>query len=192
MASRTPLRPGVYAPTLTFFVPDTEELDIPAIKKHAVRLAKAGLVGLVTMGSNGEAVHLTREEKSAVTRASREALDEAGFKDVPVIAGASENSIQLAVSLCKDAAEAGAEYALVLPPSYYKAQSSDALIFEFYTALAEKSPVPIIIYNYPGAVSGVDLDSDFMIKLVEATNGKICGAKFTYVFQFLIDLVVHC
>ena len=65
----TPLRHGIYAPTMTFFDPETEDLDIPTIKKHAVRLAEAGLVGLVTMGSNGEAVHLTRAEKASVTRA---------------------------------------------------------------------------------------------------------------------------
>jgi L-threo-3-deoxy-hexylosonate aldolase len=166
--SRTPLRHGIYAPTMTFFDKETEELDIAAIKKHAVRLAKAGLVGLVT-----------REEKSAVTKATREALDEAGFKDVPVIAGASENSIRGAVELCKEASAAGAEYALILPPAYYRAQSSEALIFEYYTSVAEQSPIPIMLYNYPGAVSGVDMDSDFMIKLAEATKGKICGAKFT-------------
>jgi L-threo-3-deoxy-hexylosonate aldolase len=44
-----PLRHGIYAPTMTFFDKETEELDIPVIKKHAVRLAKAGLVGLVTV-----------------------------------------------------------------------------------------------------------------------------------------------
>ena len=64
---RTPLRAGVYSPTMTFFDPETEELDVPTIKKHAVRLAEAGLVGLVTMGSNGEAVHLSRAEKQTVT-----------------------------------------------------------------------------------------------------------------------------
>lgn len=164
---------------MTFFDKETEDLDIPTIKKHAVRLAEAGLVGLVTMGSNGEAVHLTREEKTAITRATREALDEAGFKDVVVIAGTSENSVRGAVEMCKEAEAAGAEYALVLPPSYYRAQSSEALIFEFYTELAEQSPIKIILYQYPGAVSGVDMDSDFMIKLVKATNGKVCGAKFT-------------
>ncbi|KAH9832397.1 L-threo-3-deoxy-hexylosonate aldolase [Teratosphaeria destructans] len=179
MAPSSRLRPGIYAPTMTFFHQETEDLDIPTIKTHAVRLAKAGLVGLVCMGSNGEAVHLTREEKASVTRATREALDEAGFQDVAVLAGTSENSIRLAIQATKDAAEAGAEAALILPPSYYRAQSSERLIVEFYTAVAEASPVPIIIYNYPGAVSGVDLDSDLMIRLVEATKGKVCGAKFT-------------
>jgi len=178
-SGRRPLRHGIYAPTMTFFDKSTEDLDIPTIKKHAVRLAEAGLVGLVTMGSNGEAVHLTREEKSRVTKATREALDEAGYKDVVVMAGTSENSIRLTVELCQEAARAGAEYALIVPPSYYRAQSSETLIYEYYTAVAEQSPLPICLYNYPGAVSGIDLDSDFMIRLVEATKGKICGAKFT-------------
>ncbi|KAK3059583.1 L-threo-3-deoxy-hexylosonate aldolase, partial [Teratosphaeriaceae sp. CCFEE 6253] len=89
------------------------------------------------MGSNGEAVHLTRDEKRTVTKATREALDEAGYADVAVLAGTSENSVRLAIEACKDAADAGAVAALILPPSYYRAQSSDALIFEFYTSVAE-------------------------------------------------------
>lgn len=88
--SRRALRHGIYAPTMTFFNKDTEDVDVANIKKHAVRLAEAGLVGLVTMGSNGEAVHMTREEKTLVTRATREALNEAGFHDVPVIAGMAQ------------------------------------------------------------------------------------------------------
>ncbi|KAK3669680.1 L-threo-3-deoxy-hexylosonate aldolase [Recurvomyces mirabilis] len=178
-SSRRQLRHGIYAPTMTFFDKESEDLDIPTIKKHAVRLAKAGLVGLVTMGSNGEAVHLTRDEKTAVTRATREALDEAGFKDVVVIAGTSESSVRLAVELNKEQAAAGAEYALMLPPSYYRAQVNESMMFDYYTTVAEASPLPIILYNYPGAVSGLDMDSDFMIRLVEATKGKVCGAKFT-------------
>lgn len=177
--ARRALRSGIYAPTMTFFDKETEDLDLQTIKKHAIRLAKAGLVGLVTMGSNGEAVHLTRDEKSAVTKATREALDEAGFNDVPVIAGCTESSVRSTVELCKEAAAAGAEYSLILPPAYYRAQVNEALIFDYYTAVAKQSPLPIILYNYPGAVSGVDMDSDFMIRLVEATQGKVCGAKFT-------------
>ncbi|KAK5110995.1 L-threo-3-deoxy-hexylosonate aldolase [Meristemomyces frigidus] len=173
------LRHGIYAPTMTFFNKESEDLDIQTIKKHAIRLAEAGLVGLVTMGSNGEAVHLTREEKIAVTKATREALDEAGHSNVAVIAGCSESSVRLAIELTKEQAAAGAEYALVLPPSYYRAQVNESMMFDYYTALAEGSPIPIILYNYPGAVSGLDMDSDFMIKLVEATKGKVCGAKFT-------------
>ncbi|OQN97544.1 hypothetical protein B0A48_16698 [Cryoendolithus antarcticus] len=177
--ARTPLRHGIYAPTMTFFDLQTEDLDLPTISRHAVRLAEAGLAGLVTLGSNGEAVHLSSAEKTTVTQTTRKALDEAGFSSVPVIAGCSENSVRRTVETCQEQAEAGAEYALILPPSYYKAQSSEALIFEYFTEVAEKSPLPVILYNYPGAVAGVDMDSDFMIRLVEATKGKICGAKLT-------------
>ncbi|KAJ5103430.1 dihydrodipicolinate synthetase family protein [Penicillium argentinense] len=173
----TPLRPGVYAPTMTFFN-DDESLDVASIRRHAVRLAKAGLVGLVTMGSNGEAVHLTREERSTVTRETRSALDEAGFQNVPVIAGTSEQSIRGAIELCKDAAAAGAEYALILPPSYYRyAVGNDDTLYEYFTAVADASPIGLVLYNYPGAVAGIDMDSDLIIRI--SSHPNIVGTKFT-------------
>lgn len=162
---------------MTFFNPETEELDIPVIKKHAVRLAEAGLVGLVTMGSNGEAVHLSRAEKAAVTRATREALDEAGYQNVPVIVGASEHGIQLTIELCKEAEAAGGEYVLILPPSYYRYAIDEDALYEYFTKVADGSPLPLILYNYPGAVAGIDMDSDLLIKLAKHPN--IVGTKFT-------------
>ncbi|CAG8221033.1 unnamed protein product [Penicillium nalgiovense] len=176
--SLTPLRPGVYAPTMTFFDAQTEELDVASIRRHAVRLAKAGLVGLVTMGSNGEAVHLSREERMTVNRETRSALDEAGFSNVPVIAGASENSIRGTIDLCKEVAASGGEYALIVPPSYYRAAvGNDETLYEYFTAVADGSPVPLILYNYPGAVAGIDMDSDLIIRISEHPN--IVGTKFT-------------
>ncbi|KAG2412126.1 hypothetical protein HFD88_009682 [Aspergillus terreus] len=178
MSARTPLRPGVYAPTMTFFNPDTEDLDTPTIRRHAVRLAKAGLVGLVCMGSNGEAVHLTREERQTVIRETRTALVDAGFANVPVIAGCSEQSIRGTIELCAEAASAGAEYALIVPPSYYRyAVGNDDTLYEFFTAVADKSPIPVILYNYPGAVAGIDMDSDLIIRISQHPN--IVGTKFT-------------
>lgn len=174
---RRSLPTGIYAPVMTFFEPETEDIDIPVIKKHAVRLAKAGLAGLVTMGSNGEAVHCTREEKVAVTQATREALDEAGFESTPIVFGATEGSVKGTVELSKLAYAAGADYTLVLPPSYYRAQMDEEAIYNYFIDLADASPIPIILYNYPGAVSGVDMDSDFLIKLAKHPN--IVGTKFT-------------
>lgn len=162
---------------MTFFDPETEDVDIPTIKKHAQRLIRDGLVGLVTMGSNGEAVHCTREEKLAVTKATREALDEAGFTSTPIILGATEGSVRGTVELSKLAAEAGADYTLLLPPSYYRAQIDEESIVDYFNAVADTSPLPVIIYNYPGAVSGIDLDSDVLIKLGQHPN--IVGTKFT-------------
>ena len=178
MTQRTPLRPGVYCPTVTFFHPDTEELDTPTIRKHAVRLARAGVVGIVAMGSNGEAVHLTRAERQTVIRETRAALDDAGFRNVPVIAGASDQSVRGSVELAREAAAAGAEYVLVLPPSYYRyAVGSEDALYDFFTGVAEGSPLPVIIYNYPGVVAGIDMDSDLIIRISQHPN--IVGTKFT-------------
>ncbi|KAM3467983.1 hypothetical protein MY5147_008388 [Beauveria neobassiana] len=174
---RRPLPCGIYAPTMTFFDPETEDLDLSTIKKHAQRLVRDGLVGLVVMGSNGEAVHCTREEKLAVTKATREALDEAGFASTPIILGATEGSVRGTIELCTLAAEQGADYALILPPSYYRAQTDEAVICDYFTAVADASPLPIILYNYPGAVSGIDMDSDLIIRLAQHPN--IVGTKFT-------------
>lgn len=163
---------------MTFFHPDTEEIDTSTIRSHSVRLAKAGLVGLVTMGSNGEAVHLTRDERKTVIRETRSALVEAGFSNVPVIAGASEQSIRGTIELCRDSADAGAEYTLIIPPSYYRgAVGNDDTIYQFYTAVADTSPLPVILYNYPGAVAGIDMDSDLIIRISQHPN--IVGTKFT-------------
>ncbi|KAF7544029.1 hypothetical protein G7Z17_g10275 [Cylindrodendrum hubeiense] len=177
VAGRRPLPTGIYAPTMTFFDPETEEIDVPTVKKHAERLARAGLAGLVTMGSNGEAVHCTREEKLVVTKATREALDDAGFSSLPIILGATEGSVKGTIELSKLAKEAGADYTLVLPPSYYKAQMDEEAVYNYFIALADGSPLPIILYNYPGAVAGLDMDSDLLVKLAQHPN--IVGTKFT-------------
>jgi len=175
--SRTPLRPGIYAPTMTFFDPETEDLDLPAVRKHSVRLAEAGLVGLVTMGSNGEAVHLNRSERNLVTKATREALDEAGYRDVPVIVGASAQSIRGTLELIKEAEQSGGEYVLLVAPSYYRSAMTEDALYEYYRGVADASPLPLILYNYPGAVAGIDMDSDFIIKISEHPN--VVGTKFT-------------
>ncbi len=162
---------------MTFFDADTEELDIPTVKKHAERLVRDGLVGLVTMGSNGEAIHCTREEKIAVTQATRDALDAAGFTDTPIIFGATEGSVKGTIELCKLAAQAGADYTLLLPPSYFRALMDEEAVYSYFTAVADESPLPLILYNYPGAVAGIDMDSDLLIRLAKHPN--IVGTKFT-------------
>ena len=172
-----PLVPGVYAPTIAFFDDKTEDLDIPTIKRHAVRLAFAGLHGLVTQGSNGEAVHLSRTERKAVTAATREALDEAGYNDIPVIVGCGAQSIRETIELCQEAQVSGGDYAMILPPSYYAALYTSESQFEFFTRVADASPIPILIYNYPGAVSGIDMTSDVISNLAKHQN--IVGVKLT-------------
>ena len=176
-AAHRPLVPGVYAPTLAFFERDTEELDLTTTAKHAVRLARAGVAGLATQGSNGEAVHLTHVERRSVTRATRRALTSAGFSDMPIIVGCGAQSTRETIELCRDAYDAGGDYALVLPPAYYRSTLRDGSLVEFFTGVADSSPVPILVYNYPAAVSGLDLDSDVIIELSKHPN--IVGCKLT-------------
>lgn len=171
------LKPGIYVPTIAFFDPETEDVDVAAVAKHAVRLAKAGLTGITTQGSNGEAVHLSHEERKLITSTTRKALDEAGFTAMPIIVGCGAQSTREAIELAKDAKAAGGDYALVLPPSYFKTSYAHADIMRFFTDLASASPVPILIYNYPGAVAGVDLSSDDIVALAKHPN--IVGCKLT-------------
>lgn len=174
-----PLAPGVYVPTVCFFDPITEDLDTATIATHAVRLAKAGVTGLCTQGSNGEAVHLTHSERQTVTSTTRSALNAAGFSHIPVIVGCGTQSIRETVEYCREAYAAGGDYALVLPPSYYAPlfSPSAATVIEFFKTVADQSPIPLIIYNYPGAVSGMDLSSDLIIQL--SAHPNIVGVKLT-------------
>lgn len=172
-----PLVPGVYCPTQCFFDPATEDLDLSSISKHTIRLAKAGVVGITTNGSNGEAPYLSPSERKLVTATTRTALDNEGFHSIPIIVGASAESVRGTVQLCRDAEEAGGDAVLILVPSFFKWAMNAKTIETYFTRVADQSPLPVIIYNYPSAVAGIDLDSDILIKLAKHPN--IIGTKFT-------------
>lgn len=174
--TRPSLSPGIYVPTAAFFNED-ESIDLEATKKHAITLATAGMKGIVTHGSNGEAVHLNNEERTLITKATREALDATSHQSVVVIAGCGAQSTRETIRLCVEAASSGAQYALVLPPSYYGSLLDETHILGYFHAVADKSPIGILIYNFPGATPGVDLTSDQIIALSEHPN--ICGVKLT-------------
>ncbi|KAK4237947.1 hypothetical protein C8A03DRAFT_15546 [Achaetomium macrosporum] len=176
--STPPLPEGIWAPTQVFFHDDaTTSLDLETIALHAVRLARAGVAGLVTNGSNGEAVHLTASERAQITQTTRTALDTAGFTHIPVMAGASDQSLQGTLSLIEDARQAGAAAVLLLVPSFFRWAMDAAAIEKYFLAVADASRLPVVIYNYPGAVAGLDLDSDLLVRLAEHPN--IVGTKFT-------------
>ena len=176
-APERPLTAGIYVPTVTFFHPETEEVDFETVGKHAVRLAKAGVAGITVQGSNGEAVHMSNQERIEVTKATRKALDDAGFPEMPLIVGAGAQSTREAIIFAKEAAQAGGDYILVLAPSYYKGMVPQKNVLEYFTDIATASPIPLLIYNYPGVVNGIDLSSEDIITL--AKHPKIVGCKLT-------------
>ncbi|GKT44383.1 putative 4-hydroxy-2-oxoglutarate aldolase, mitochondrial [Colletotrichum spaethianum] len=175
-APRPALAPGLYVPTVAFFRSD-DSVDIETTTSHAIRLAKAGVAGLVTHGSNGEAVHLDHAERQLINQTTRAALDLVGKSDLPLLVGCGAQSTRETIQFCQEAGASGGNYALVLPPAYYGGLLTTEHILQHFREVADASPIPILIYNFPGACSGLDLNSDTIIALSEHEN--IVGVKLT-------------
>ena len=169
---------GVYVPSLAFFHPETEDVDSATLERHLIRLVNAGVAGIVVHGSNGEAVHLSRAERAAMIRVARDAIfHEGSDSKIPLIAGCGAHSTREAAELCADAAKAGATHALVLPPSYYNALLPDDKVVQHFYDVADRSPVPLLVYNFPAAASGRDLSSDTILRIAQHPN--VVGVKLT-------------
>ncbi|UJR27478.1 hypothetical protein I4U23_008763 [Adineta vaga] len=178
------LPPGIYVPIPTFFQdqPDGEQpVDVDTITRHVQFLCSAGVHGIVCMGSTGEAVHLTEDERQLVIQTARKAIDQSSSSSskTKLIAGCSQESVRGTIHLIEQAAKAGAEYAMVLPPSYFLAWTSNRsdVITSFYTKVADKSPIPVVIYNFPGVTQQMDTTQETIVKL--AAHPNIVGIKCT-------------
>lgn len=161
---------GVYPPVPTFFHED-ESLDLETLRTHIARLREKGVTNIVALGSNGEAVHLDRDERRAVIAAIREA---AGAQ-AQILAGAGGQSTRETVALCQLSAGAGADVALILPPSHYGGKMGMAVQRAHFLAVAEESPLPVMVYNMPANAAGVDLDAETLIAL--SVHPNIIGVK---------------
>lgn len=168
---------GVYVPSLAFFTPN-EDVDSATLERHLIRLVNAGVAGIVVHGSNGEAVHLSRSERASMIRVARDAIfHEGSDAKIPLIAGCGAHSTREAVDLCSDAAKAGATHALVLPPSYYNSLLTEDMIVQHFYDVADRSPIPLLVYNFPAAASGRDMSSDVILRTAKHPN--IVGVKLT-------------
>ncbi|KAH7920407.1 aldolase [Leucogyrophana mollusca] len=171
-----PPPPGIYVPAVLFF-DSKEEFDVPAIKSHILRLAQGGVTGIVVQGSNGEAQHLSHDERKEAIRITRQTLDENGFQNCVIIAGCGAQSARESKKLCADAKEAGAAFVLVLTPSVWPGQMTKENILRFHREVADHSPLPYMVYNFPTVTAGIDLDSDTILTLSEHPN--IVGTKLS-------------
>ncbi|KAF8849065.1 dihydrodipicolinate synthetase [Acephala macrosclerotiorum] len=171
----SPIPPsGVWCPAVTFFNHENDTVDLVAQKQYYAYLSKSGLAGLVILGTNAETFLLTREERYAIIAAAREAVGPA----FPIMAGVGAHSTKQVLELIADAVKAGANYLLVLPPAYFGKATSPAVIERFYADVSAFSPIPIILYNFPGVCNGVDMDSELIIKLAKK-HKNIVGIKLT-------------
>jgi len=164
------IRPGIYPPLPTFF-DEREELDLATFRQHIMRLSESNIAGYVVMGTNGEAVHLTNTERTQVIEAAREAAGD----DAQILAGCGDQSTRTTIANCQQAARSGANFALVLPPSYFKGRMDARALITHYTTVGDHSPLPIVIYNMPASAAGLDLDAATICTLAEHPN--IVGVK---------------
>jgi len=184
--SSAPPPPGVYVPVPTFFVPKTSPvyssinapLDLETQARHSIYLAKCGIRGLVILGSTGEAIHLTNKERFAVLSSSRNELEKAGFKDYPIIAGTATQDIEGTLTQLTEAKEAGAQWGLCLAPGYFAGAITQEGIILWYKAIADKSPIPIMIYHYPGVSNNVRVSPSTFVTLSKHPN--IVGCKLSH------------
>jgi 4-hydroxy-2-oxoglutarate aldolase len=170
MAESPILRSGIYPPLPTFF-DRWDELDLATLRRHIQRLAETGVAGYVVMGTNGEAVHLSNEERAQVIETARAAAGEHAL----ILAGCGEQSTRATIANCQQAARSGANAALVLPPFYFKSRMDFRAQIAHYRAVADSSPLPVVIYNMPANAAGLDLDATTISALAEHPN--ITGVK---------------
>lgn len=143
------LTAGIYAPIPTFFKQDaSESVDIEAIVAQVVYLAGAGVPPLLC-GSMGEAHHLLPSERASIIRASRSALDKAGFESTPIITGTGSGSLQETLMLTRDAADHGSDAVIVIASGYFAGvlANDKKALHDFFWEVAEQSPIPVLIYN---------------------------------------------
>jgi 4-hydroxy-2-oxoglutarate aldolase len=170
MAESPILHSGIYPPLPTFF--DAQDgLDLATLRRHILRLAETGVAGYVVMGTNGEAVHLTTDERRQMIETARDVAGE----NAPILAGCGEQSTRATIANCEQAARSGADAALVLPPFYFKGRMDSHALIAHYRTVADNSPLPVVIYNMPASTGGLDLDATTICTLAEHLN--IIGVK---------------
>ena len=160
---------GVFAPIPTPF-DDDGAADPDRLRAALARWVRRPLAGFVILGSNGEAVLLDEDESDLIIAAAREAVPHGR----PLIIGTGRESTRAAIRAVRRAADLGADFALVRTPGFYKNQMTTDAFVRHYTAVADASPVPILLYNFT-ALTGVNLLPAAVARL--AAHPNIVGMK---------------
>lgn len=160
---------GVIPPITTPFEANGE-VHFAALRRNVEQYRSAGLEGFVVAGSTGEAVMLSADERRRVFEAVRESAGNS-----LLIAGVGCESVAETLRLIGHAAKSEYAAALVLTPHFYRAQMSrPETQLAYFRAVADASPVPILVYNFP-QMTGIDLPLDVISALTEHDN--IVGIK---------------
>ena len=161
---------GLYPPITTPFTHD-DRLALTELERNLAYWIAAPLDGVVMPGSNSESVFLTREERLELWRVCANLLKNSGKR---LIAGTGAETTAETIALTEEAAKLGAAAALVLPPFFYKAALTPEALITHYRAVADASPIPILLYNVP-AFTGIDFVPAIFMDL--AQHPQIVGVK---------------
>ena len=134
---------GIFPPIATPFIDG--EVAYDQLAGNVEKWGKAGLRGLVVMGSNGEYVYLSAAEKRKLVEKTVAATP----AHMLVIAGTGCESTKETIELTCDCAALGAQAALVVTPHYYGGRMNETALLAYFTAVADRSPIPILLYNVP-------------------------------------------
>jgi dihydrodipicolinate synthase/N-acetylneuraminate lyase len=161
---------GVLAPITTPFDSATGDVAPVHLRQNVLRLVEAGLDGVVVAGSTGESALLDPDEQRRIVGWVREVLPDGRW----LVAGTGAESTRQAVALSRAAAAEGADAVLVRPPSYFYAATSAASLADYYRAVADASPVPVLVYNIP-KYTHLPIAAGLLQQL--ATHRNVVGAK---------------
>src|SRR5712691_10291018 len=160
---------GVFPPVTTPFYPDGN-VYFKKLEANVERYSKTPVAGIVVLGSTGEAILLSDEERREVLKIAR---DVAAPNKV-LIAGTGIESAAETLKLTEYAAKLGYDVALLRTPHYYKKQMQPGNLLAFYRTVADRSPLPVMIYNFPQA-TGYDMPAELVIEL--AAHPNLIGIK---------------
>ena len=162
---------SVFAPMVTPFTA-AGQVDAEAIGSNVHRWMRAGLGGVVALGTNGEAALLDEDEADAVLEAVRAAVPPGRI----LIAGTGRESTRATIAATNRAAALGADLALVRTPSFFRGQMTAPVLVAHFVAVADASPIPVLLYNFPGQ-TGVNFSPETIGALARHRN--IAGMKET-------------
>ena len=163
---------GVFPPMMTPFHED-QTLDMDSLIFNVEKYNETDIRGMMPLGSNGEFRALDDDESIAVVKAVKTHLK----ADKTLMVGAGRESSYSTVEFAKRAAGEGADFISLLTPFYFKSRMTDDALLGYYSYVADRSPVPVMIYCAPKFTGGLLISPEVVAKLADHPN--IVGMKDT-------------
>lgn len=162
---------GTFLPVTTPFDPVTGDVDVVAFRANLRHWFESPIRGVLIAGSTGESVFLDEAERQTLLEAAADVVP----RDALVIAGTGVESTRGTIELSRRAASAGADAVLVQPPAFFKGAMTPEALARHYRAVADASPVPVLVYQVPLRLSTLDLPTGLIEELSHHPN--IVGIK---------------